>query len=88
MKATGIVRKIDELGRIVLPIETRKILGINTKDPVEIYMDNDSIILRKYEPACMFCGNADKTIRFNGKLICKECFDQMNELVSTGKFER
>ena len=53
MKATGIVRKIDELGRIVLPIETRKILGINTKDPVEIYMDNDSIILRKYEPACM-----------------------------------
>lgn len=88
MKATGIVRKIDELGRIVLPIETRKVLGINTKDPVEIYMDNDSIVLRKYEPACMFCGNADETIRFNGKLICKECFDKMNELVTAGKFER
>ena len=88
MKATGIVRKIDELGRIVLPIETRKILGINTKDPVEIYMDNDSIILRKYEPACMFCGRADDTIRFNGKLICKKCYEKMGELVESGKFER
>lgn len=88
MKATGIVRKIDELGRIVLPIETRKILGINTKDPVEIYMDNDSIILRKYEPACMFCGSADDTIRFNGKLICKNCYEKMGELIESGKFER
>lgn len=80
MKATGIVRKIDELGRIVLPKETRNILNINTKDPVEIYMDNDSIVLRKYEPACMFCGSADNTIRYDERLICRECFDKMAAL--------
>ena len=80
MKATGIVRKIDELGRIVLPIETRKILNINTKDPVEIYMDNDTIVLRKYEPACVFCGSTDKTVRYNDKLICKACHDEIHEL--------
>ena len=87
MKATGIVRKIDELGRIVLPVETRKILDINTKDPVEIYMDNDSIVLRKYQPACMFCGSADETVRYKGKLICKECVEAMNTLFAEGKIK-
>lgn len=77
MKAIGIVRKIDELGRIVLPIETRNLLGIKTKDALEIYMDKDSIVLRKYEPACMFCGSADETISFSGKLICKECYNKI-----------
>jgi len=62
MKATGIVRKVDELGRIVLPIELRRTLGIDEKDPLEIYVDQEKIILKKYEPACVFCGNASDNI--------------------------
>ncbi|MEG1404933.1 MAG: AbrB/MazE/SpoVT family DNA-binding domain-containing protein, partial [Oscillospiraceae bacterium] len=58
MKSTGIVRKVDELGRIVLPIELRRTLDIAEKDSLEIYVDEDSIILRKYQPACIFCDNA------------------------------
>ena len=57
MKATGIVRKVDELGRIVLPIELRRTLNINIKDPLEIYVDGESIMLKKYQPACVFCGS-------------------------------
>lgn len=79
MKAVGIVRKVDELGRIVLPIETRNLLGIKTRDALEIYIDNDSIVLRKYEPACMFCGSADDTSSYGGKLICKECYKKIGE---------
>ena len=59
MKSTGIVRKVDELGRIVLPIELRRTLDINEKDALEIYVDEESIMLKKYQPACVFCGNAD-----------------------------
>ncbi|HBP64863.1 MAG TPA: AbrB family transcriptional regulator, partial [Desulfosporosinus sp.] len=58
MKSTGIVRKVDELGRIVLPMELRRTLGIAEKDAMEIYVDQEKIILKKYEPACVFCGNA------------------------------
>lgn len=58
MKATGMVRKVDNLGRVVLPIELRRNLDIDLKDPLEIYVDGDTIILKKYEPACIFCGNA------------------------------
>ena len=88
MKATGIVRRIDQLGRIVVPSETRKMLGINEKDPIEIFMDNDSIVLRKYEPACMFCGSADETVRLDDKLICKKCIDRAAALYAEGKRER
>ena len=59
MKSTGIVRKVDELGRIVLPKELRQTLNINERDPIEIFVDNSSIILQKYEPACMFCNNTN-----------------------------
>ena len=59
MKSTGIVRRVDEVGRIVLPMEIRKSLNIDTRDPVEIFVDSNQIILRKYEPACIFCGSAD-----------------------------
>ena len=62
MKATGIVRKVDELGRIVLPIELRRTLDIEIKDPIEIFVDDEYILLKKYEPACIFCGNA-KNVR-------------------------
>ena len=67
MKSTGIVRKVDELGRIVLPIELRRTLNINEKDSLEIFVDNDRIVLQKYEPACIFCGNADNIINYKGR---------------------
>ncbi len=79
MKSTGIVRKVDELGRVVIPIELRRTLHIEEKDALEIYVDNERIILRKYEPACscVFCGNADEVTVFKNKNICKECLDLM-----------
>lgn len=73
MKATGIVRKIDELGRIVLPIEMRRTLGIGEKDPVEIFTEGESILLRKYQAACFFCDSAKDLITFQGKNICADC---------------
>ena len=66
MKSTGIVRKVDELGRIVLPIELRRTLGIEEKDRIEIFVDGESIILRKYQPACIFCDNAKDIINYKG----------------------
>ncbi|WP_031516403.1 AbrB/MazE/SpoVT family DNA-binding domain-containing protein [Desulfofalx alkaliphila] len=79
MKSTGIVRKVDELGRVVIPIELRRTLGIEEKDALEIYVDNEKIILRKYEPACVFCGNASDVFVFNGKQVCKDCANAMVE---------
>lgn len=79
MKSTGIVRKVDELGRIVLPIELRRTLGIEEKDRIEIFVDGESIILRKYQPACIFCDNAKDIINYKGKKICPDCIRAMNE---------
>jgi len=79
MKSTGIVRKIDELGRIVLPIEIRKNMEMDSRDSVEIFVDEDKIILKKYHPACIFCGNADKVTFFKGKLVCKDCIDSLKK---------
>ncbi|MDA8235769.1 MAG: AbrB/MazE/SpoVT family DNA-binding domain-containing protein [Clostridia bacterium] len=73
MKSTGIVRKVDELGRVVIPIELRRTLGIDEKDALEIYVDSEKIILKKYEPACVFCGNAANVTHFKGKNVCREC---------------
>ncbi len=73
MKSTGVVRKVDELGRIVIPIELRRTMGIEEKDALEIYVDNDKIILKKYEPACIFCGNAEEVQNYKGKNICRSC---------------
>ena len=80
MKATGIVRKVDELGRIVIPIELRRTLNIEIKDPVEIFVDGDYILLKKYEPACVFCGNAKEVVSVNGKNICQKCLDDIKKL--------
>ena len=80
MKSTGIVRKIDDLGRMVIPIELRKTMDIDKKDPMEIFVDGDKIVLTKYEPACIFCGNADETVEFHEKVICTDCMDEMQEL--------
>ncbi|MGM9613838.1 MAG: AbrB/MazE/SpoVT family DNA-binding domain-containing protein, partial [Butyricicoccus sp.] len=73
----GIVRKVDELGRIVLPIELRRTLDIEVKDALEIYVDGAQIILKKYEPACIFCGNAKDIVNYKGKNICRECLAEM-----------
>ena len=72
-KATGIVRKVDELGRIVLPVELRRTLDISVKDELEIYVDGSSIILKKYRPSCVFCNNEKNIIQFKGKNICPRC---------------
>ncbi|MBI2873891.1 MAG: AbrB/MazE/SpoVT family DNA-binding domain-containing protein [Firmicutes bacterium] len=77
MKSTGIVRKVDELGRVVIPIELRRTLDIEEKDSLEIYVDSDRIILKKYEPACIFCGNADQVEHFKGKNVCRDCMGQL-----------
>ena len=77
MKSTGIVRKVDELGRIVLPIELRRTLDIEVKDALEIYVDGAQIILKKYEPACIFCGNAKDVTNVKGKNICRDCLAEM-----------
>lgn len=73
MKTTGIVREIDEMGRIVLPIEIRKTKGIEIRDSIEIYIDKDKIILKKYQPGCIFCGEIKDLIEFRNKLVCREC---------------
>lgn len=79
MKSTGIVRKVDELGRIVLPMEIRKLMDINIKDPIEIYTDEDKIILAKYHPACIFCGDAEDVIYFGGKRVCRSCIEKLKD---------
>lgn len=73
VKSTGIVRKVDELGRIVLPIELRNVLHIKEKDSIAFFTEGESIVLMKYEPSCIFCGNASNVTHFKGKLICNDC---------------
>ena len=80
MKATGIVRKVDELGRIVLPIELRRTLNIDIKDPLEIYVDGESIMLKKYQPACVFCGSSDEVKQIKGKNVCGQCIKELQSL--------
>ena len=77
MKSTGIVRKVDELGRIVLPKELRRTLNIDPRDALEIYVDGNMIILKKYEPACIFCGNAGDVIVYKDKNICNDCLREL-----------
>jgi transcriptional pleiotropic regulator of transition state genes len=73
MKSTGIVRKVDELGRIVLPIELRRTLDIAEKDALEIYVEGSAIILKKYRPTCVFCDSVRDVSVFKGKNICSKC---------------
>ena len=81
LKSTGVVRKVDELGRIVIPIELRRTMGIEEKDALEIYVDNEKIILKKYEPACIFCGNAKNVQNYKGKNICSSCLTEISKQV-------
>ena len=80
MKATCIVRRVDELGRVVIPIELRNKFEIAEKDPIEIYVDGSTIILKKYEPNCIFCGNSKNLTEYKGKLICDKCANQIGEI--------
>ena len=80
MKTTGIVRKVDELGRIVLPIELRRTLDIAERDDLEIYLEDDKVILRKYEPSCVFCGSCRSLVTYQGKNVCMDCIHEMNRI--------
>ena len=77
MKTTGIVRQMDSLGRIVLPIELRRTLDIAQKDSLEIYVEGNQIILKKYEPTCIFCDNVRDVTVFKGKNICPRCLAEL-----------
>ena len=79
MKSTGIIRKVDELGRVVIPIEIRNKLDIAEKDPIEIYVDGSSVILKKFVPNCLFCGSSKKLVEYNGKLVCEACIKELNK---------
>lgn len=92
MKSTGIIRRIDELGRIVLPIELRRILDIKSckekgssnksdSDAVEIFVDGEEIILRKYNPGCHCCGNMDNLVEVMGLKICNNCLEEFNKAI-------
>ena len=80
MKSTGIVRPVDSLGRVVLPIELRRILDIDKDTSLEVYVDEDRIILKKYQPACIFCGSADDVASCAGRNICKACREATSAL--------
>lgn len=85
MKSTGIVRKVDELGRVVIPIELRRTLGIGEKDALEIFVDGERIVLKKYEPACIFSGNAENLIFFRGKMISEDCVKELIQIMESSK---
>lgn len=80
VKSTGIVRVVDGLGRIVIPIELRRNLGIDEKDSLEIYVEDDRIMLKKYSPACTFCSNASGITVFKNKNICRDCLEELSNL--------
>ena len=79
MKSTGLVRRVDELGRVVLPIELRRTLEIEERDLLEIMLEDDRIVLRKYQPTCIFCGAEEDLMEYHGKRICGKCLKEINE---------
>lgn len=83
MKSTGIIRRVDELGRVVIPIEIRNQFHIAERDPMEVYVEGSSIILKKFEETCIFCDNKENLLKYNNKLICKKCSEKISDL----KFE-
>lgn len=79
MKSTGVVRKLDDLGRIVIPIELRRTMDIGLRDTLEIFVEDDRIVLKKYHPACIFCNDARDVQRFKDKLVCRRCLEEMTK---------
>lgn len=80
MRLTGIVRKVDELGRIVIPIELRRTLHVDVGDAFEIYVDEERIFLKKYSPTCLFCSSAEELSFFRGKMVCQVCMHELFDL--------
>ena len=80
MKSTGIIRRVDELGRIVLPIELSRPLDIAERDELEIYMVYDRIVLQKFEPSCVFCASSYGLVSYRGKNVCRECAQNMSKV--------
>ena len=80
MKSNVIVSKVDELGRIVLPIELRRTLDIAERDELEIYLDDDKVVLKKYEPSCIFCGSSCGLVSYHGRNVCVECIENMSNI--------
>ena len=80
MKTTGMIRQLDTLGRVVLPIELRRTLNINSRDMLEILVEGGSIILRKYEPNCHFCGSSSNLTPYKDNMICKHCLSELQKL--------
>ena len=80
MKSTGVVRKVDELGRIVVPIELRRTMDIALKSELEIYVEGDHIVLKKYYPACIFCEDTKDIMTFREKKICRTCLAELYTL--------
>ena len=79
MKSLGMVRTVDPLGRFVLPIELRRLLDISAGDGIELFSDKDCIIMKKYAPACIFCGEADGVVDYMGKKVCKGCIEALSK---------
>ncbi len=77
MKATGIVRKVDDLGRIVLPAELRRLLDLSDHAEVEIYTENDTVVLKKHAPACIFCGAQGGLVSYRGHNVCSACCEAL-----------
>lgn len=82
MKATGIVKKVDVLGRIVLPVELRRTLGFHLRDMLEISVDDDCVVLEKYEPHCVFCGETRQMITYRDKIVCVNCAKELEKMVA------
>jgi len=80
MKATGIVRNLDALGRVVIPKELRDTFGLTSDTPVEILVENEDVILRAYKPDCIFCGEVKDVFNYEGKNICKECLRKIKKM--------
>ena len=80
MKSTGIVRRVDELGRIVLPAELRRTLDIGERDELEIYLDDDKVVLKKYEPSRVFCASNCDLVNYHGRNVCMDCIHKLNEI--------
>ncbi|MGM0419450.1 MAG: AbrB/MazE/SpoVT family DNA-binding domain-containing protein [Bacillota bacterium] len=79
VKATGIVRKVDDLGRVVIPKELRNTMDIERKDPMEVYVEGDKIILTKYKPSCIFCNNQEDIVEFEETTVCKNCIKKLSD---------
>lgn len=77
MKEIGITRQIDDLGRMVLPVELRKTLDISARDSMEIYLVDDTIVLKKFQTKCVFCGSLENIVDFKGKNVCKTCIAEL-----------